>query len=423
MKSDFEWHSGDGDDTPQESTESFPPRKKHLSRPVLFLLVVISVVIGAWLLLRNVGEYVAATEINAEDEVRSSLDFLIDAQRDADLELFAGLLSGRDASWARTQISLADAGLLLDRNQFGLKLLGESAESVDRIELSPDLRQATATRIFNYSRVDGEEAISLAQVFDFRQGSDRWLFSPPDEDYWGGEEQVKGRFVTAIFPARNSEFHRRLAADLEGTITSTCLVILGNCQQELHMTVIFSRDPEVQLQGTGLATQRLNTGEFLLPAIGLFGLPTDESSYRAVYRAYATQIVESLISEHLDATCCAKPVFYRALVNVQLNRLGLRERKRVSLDSLNVTLNQLNDLWNLDSDAETISGQDKALIQSFVNFLTEDKLPEAVISMQEGLFQSDSFWEWLRRFHTLSFESIENLESTWVEFIHDYGNE
>jgi hypothetical protein len=423
MKSDFEWHSGDGDYTPQESTESIPPRKYHPSRPVLFILVVIVALIGAWFLLRNVGKHVAATEINAEDEVRSSLDFLMDAQTDADLELFAGLLSGRDANWARTQISLADAGLLLDRHQFGLKLLGESAERADLIELSPDLRQATATRIFSYNRVDGEEAISLAQVFNFRRGSDRWLLSPPDEDYWGGEEHVEGRFVTAIFPARNSEFHRRLAADLEGTITSTCLIILGNCQQELHLMIIFSRHPEVLLQGTVLAAQRSNTGEFLLPAIGLFGIPTDESSYRAVYRAYANQIVESMISEHLDANCCAKPVFYSALVNVQLNRLGLRENKRVSIDSLNLTLNQLNDLWDKDSDAEIISGQGMALIQSFINTLTEDKTPEALISMQEGLFQSNSFWEWLRRYHPLDFESIEILESTWAEFVRDNNND
>ena len=115
MKSDFEWQSGDGGHTSQESIETIPSRKNNLSRPVIFLFIVIIIVIGVWLLLRNVGEYVAATENDAEDELRTSLDFLVDAEKQSDLELFAGLLSGRDVTWARTQISLAEAGLWLDR--------------------------------------------------------------------------------------------------------------------------------------------------------------------------------------------------------------------------------------------------------------------------------------------------------------------
>lgn len=156
MNPDFDWHSEDdlwldGDvDNHQQGTGT------KLSKLWLAALIFLAAILVALVVFRQLQDYVAETASLTENEVEQSLNFLLDAQESGDLDLFASFISGRDTKWAEDQLLLMESGRLIDRAQFGLKLLPQSGSVESTVTVAPDLNEAVLERAFSYKVKGGD---------------------------------------------------------------------------------------------------------------------------------------------------------------------------------------------------------------------------------------------------------------------------
>ncbi len=337
MPEHFEWQTeeeGEWNDRLDYQTPSTPTRKRW-KRWVATLVGLIMLLMAGSIIYLRVQSTVNEAEEGRTADVLSSYRLIEGARNQGDMELFTTFLSGADLSWAAVQQELFKHDWLLDRRAFGLGV-SPFEVTLPSVELSPDLDSAVLSEIRRYRIVAPaleEEIVSLRNDSVYRLGQ-RWLLSPPREEFWGSDDpqELSGRLLTLIFPERDQAIAGRLFEGLDETLIDICQAVDINCPGDLRVVVEFSRDPSSLVATMGsffedgyLGDSLMRPGskvELILPTPTLLGLPLDEPSYRAVFRAYSAYVAGAVMNRFTDDSCCANDIHRRAMIRNLLTSRG-----------------------------------------------------------------------------------------------------
>jgi hypothetical protein len=362
-----------------------------------------------------------------ETDILTSQDLVLRAAQKVDPEVLVSVLSGREAEWTESIITLLDKELLFDRRQFGLSWNKEIQPSDLDLSVSPELKRAEVRFLLSYSMASqGEEfeSIGLQQTAVYRTSNDRWLLSPPTEDFWGDRTVAAGHYVSVEFPDRDAEIGRRLASDLEAILGSACTTTGGlNCPEEYQLSIILSTDPQVMVD-MARPTARFEAGsELTLPTPTLMGLPVDETGYRALQRAYVVPAVTRMINDLSDWECCDQALVYGALLDLQLSQLGIQvwpanpgDYSAVLREPL--TLERISRVWETEQNIDDLNQQsDWWMVYALVEYLSSAKISTSSFDMQNKLPAAESFNDWLNTINRATYTS-DYIDQSWNTFLH-----
>ncbi len=297
-----------------------------------FLLFVLLGVVAVWTAVQwQVDQRVGEATETIETELLGTHNFVLQTAVNQDEPLFRPNLSGRNPDWSEVQKTLLEEGLFLNRPMLGWKHEPQTERLTPEevtIELAPDLRAAELRYPQSYvlSLPNGQtETVTLQQTAVYRQGTNRWLYSPPDDAFWGDWQVRPGEHITLAYTERDAFLAQRLAADLDALLAKMCADLADlNCAGRLRVNLRLATEPDSLLEINRIETM-LTTGLRLnLPTPTLVGLPTDEASYQALVRAYGVQLVTAVLAHQIEYNCCRHQLFFRALRDYQLAQLGLQ---------------------------------------------------------------------------------------------------
>jgi hypothetical protein len=310
------------DEKPQPQTAVSPwPRR------FLWLLVVLLLGGGIWYAVSFLQQQIETATSETEADLRHAYGLLRQAAERQDTELFNLLLSGRDVDWARAQEQLLREGQLLDRPTWGLVHQPSSGadDPVTAITLSPDLLSAEVTAVELYqfwSIVDQQvKTVRLQQSAVYRLGPDRWLYAPPEADFWGETAEISGEYLHLSFPERDREVVEQLFPNLNALMANTCRLPGLACDA---IRAEFSTNPATL--GKNLRQAFLNPdGPILLPTPTLLGVPRDAEGYEFLWLAYGRYLSSHTITQQTGYDCCPYAIYYQILLHYQLAQLNLRD--------------------------------------------------------------------------------------------------
>lgn len=332
----FEWQTDE--EYEWEEKPALPePHRRRRRWPWVLLLVAILVGTAVFLIYRQLNQRVDAATEETEAELLASYAVWQQAVQNQDENLFNSLMSGRDPEWVAAQRSLLQTGMLFDRSGFGLAWepgVGETAVLSQTFSL--DFTSVELTTLQNYAwNIDNgvTRTVRLARTDVYRLGADRWLYAPPEPEFWGETQTVDGQLLSVTYPARDVEIVQRLAADLEAKLVYLCNTTGYDCPPDAQVRLIFSIEPDSLLEATFLAAFTRDQGEIgavwtgdeaiVLPTPTLVGLPQDASGYIAYFRGYAAQMLAVAVTDLVGWDCCENVPFYRAALTAQLADLGV----------------------------------------------------------------------------------------------------
>jgi hypothetical protein len=424
----FEWQTEDDNwGAPPPSTPEPPPADRSHWRWVgLAAFILLLLTTSGWYLFRQANNRVAEVEALLEEEVLASHRLVRQAAAEADYEIFVQVLSGRDPEWVAGRRELLIGGQFFDRRGLGLAHLQPTAEpQVNELIFSPDLTTATMATNEIYAIDVGNglsDTVVLAHNAVYRQGPDSWLYSPPLEDEWGAWMTQEGRYLTLIFPEAEAEIARRLAVDLETKLAAFCAGAAGfSCPADFHRVVRLSKDPVSLLLRTDM--QSLSdisaTGELMLPAPRLVGRPVDEDGYRALLRGYAYYVVGGALLQFVDYDCCDQEPFMQAVVDQVLADLAVRPRPlhRDAYRELYQAGMEIDDpyiSWNSRVVQPAGAAQHEAA--AVIGFVRHVAPETSLYQMAQGIDQSFSYWDWLRRL-TPGLTNDQEIRRAWLDFL------
>lgn len=429
---DFDWQSDEEDlwkDQNEVVAVPEPPRRRRWWAGLLAIMLVVGLVGG--LIYRQLNRRVEEAVSSLEEDVAAAFGVVRSAADRRDRELLVSVISGRYPRWTSTQKELLEAGYLLDRAPFGL-WLQPAAPRIVSVELSADLSQAilVAEQVYATQSAEGvTETVRLQQTAVFRQGDQRWLFAPPNEDFWGSYALLTGDYLTLEVPERDREIGVRLAADLDAAVEKMCQTLAEiECPAEPELFVRLETEPETWLDATDPAN-RLTAGHTLiLPTPSLLGLPADEAAYLALLRGYSEQVLAPYIAELVGYECCNDHfLFYEALLLKQLNELGIRpwplgpaEYEQLARGPLE--LGALSEFWFLSLAEATPLNRAYAL--AAVEFTLREGTDVTPAAMQRSLATRQSFWRWFQQWFERSPVNSGLLPEEvygrrWLQFVND----
>lgn len=417
---DFSW-----DDEPV--VEESKPRRPRRWRPFAAIIVVLAI-LGAtgWYILRQVGDRVEEVSADVEDDVLASHNLVRLAAEQKDAELLTTVLSGRDPSWSRAQEQLIADGLLFDYPALGLQML-PSASEVISVTLAPDLASAEVSSTESYAVSVGNgvsETVEFERHAIYRLGESTWLYAPPvsNAEFWGGWVDNNGAWMSLIVSERDAEVGRRLARDLEGMIGEVCFGLSDVvCPAGYHLEITLERDPD-SLQLDYYNDLLAFTGDSIsLPSPTLIGVPTDEASYEALFRGYASYVVSMMLMELSGWECCEQGLFYQALLSKQLEQLGLQpwpltQGDYEELYSASTQLELQFSLWN----APVFEAEAEGSVTAFavVDYLSDQNPGRDAYTMIQALDTADSYWDWVLLFVGDEADTA-TLERDWQRFVYN----
>jgi hypothetical protein len=370
------------------------------------------------LIYRQVDRQLTEGKERIEAEVMASYEVVQRASEKGDIELMTGFLSGRDESWAAAQKELVGHGGLMARPTLGT-LVAESTEVINpTLMINSNLQSAEIATPVEYILEDSNgltETITLLQVSVFRPGPDRWLLSPPDEDFWGSTETVDSRYLNVSYPSRDAELAARLAADLDALLAEWCAALADECPK---LDITLSTNP-ASLPDFADAVKHLSGGDpVALPAPSLFGEPLDEAGYFAVYRAYATRVVNAANAHYAGWTCCDHALFYTELQEAQLHELGLRSWPELpeSFERLIDDPELAAGIWQ----SRTVAPRHSAAwpIHALVEFLVRSESRTPIPKMQRSLLSDPglTYRDWLSLATDGRYATYSELERDFMSY-------
>ncbi|MFZ1398901.1 MAG: hypothetical protein WAS33_18495 [Candidatus Promineifilaceae bacterium] len=330
----FEWRTDEDEGWPEagETAETAVPQQSFLRRRWRFLLLSLLGLLGVWLLVRwQINQRVAETTATIETELLATHNFVLQTAVSQDESLFRANLSGRNPDWSDVQKTLFNEGLLLNRPMLGWQHEPSAerltAEAVT-FTLDPDLQGAALLYPQTYAIQTGAlatETVVLQHTAVYRQGSSRWLYAPPLDDFWGDWTTWTGDNLALAYPQRDEAIAERLGADLDALLGQLCRDLADlNCAADFRLNLRLGDDPALWLALDDIETLLTAGLRLELPTPTLVGLPTDEASYQALYRAYGVQLVTAVLAHQINYDCCRHQLFFRALRDYQLDQLGLQ---------------------------------------------------------------------------------------------------
>lgn len=386
-----------------ERTEEPTQRPGRRRLIVSAALVVVLFGVVAAVLARVAGERVRDRETQLTTDVEASYRTIREAAAAQDNELFTSFLSGSDPEWAGTQQALVGAGLWRDRAVFGLPLASSSTLS-STVTLAPDQSSAELREPTRYEIEIGNgltETVILEHTSLFRQGSDRWLYAPPTAEFWGETLTSEGRYLSLSYPERDAVIGRRLARELDAKLAEYCASSqIGGCPSDLRLEVELSPDPGTLMAAADLIERWQLDTPHRLPTPTLVGLPGDEAGYRALFRGYATHLINGLTGELSGWACCQSSLFYGTLLAAQLRKMGLRPWPLQPADYARF-LEDPDQLLNLQAfwRGGTIDPPPSNVWQVYllVEFLAEEVAAVPILFMQRALLSNPNldYWSWI----------------------------
>jgi hypothetical protein len=426
MPDNFEWKTEEDGQWEEELAPATTPQPRR-RLPWRNLLIILFVLVGITAVIRSqINQQVTAATADVEAEVIAAHNFLQHTAWQGDVDLLKGIISGRDPEWADTQKELVAEGWFA-----APPFLGWTAEpprlataSNVTITLSPDLRAAELQITNTYKTVNSEgvtETVALLQTAVYRRGTDRWLLAPPEAAFWGEWVTEEGEYVTLTYPQRDEAIAQKLLPDLDALVKTICHDLDGlSCNRysfrkhvrlEKEATRLLHIEPEATL---------LPGSTQYLPAPSLLGLPVDETSYQALYRAYGVQVGAAVITELTDYDCCRWAILYQGLLDRQLHQLGLKPwpLAEAAYNDLFHSTNISTGLQFLLVRSTPLTGTEQMRLYAFVEFLEQLITPElSLFALQVDLDESNGIITWLNQYAPQTFDR-DSVEDVFYQYIY-----
>ncbi len=318
----FDWQTGDNGEWVEH--EQAPPQAPTtlLTRKVkggvaLSLLLLLATLAFIY---RRASSQATAVTTTVEQNVLAADQLLLETAVAGDEELFRSLLAHRASEWYDVQTRLLTSYLYLDRAPLGLWLDTEASLfateflSATQVTLSPDLTMAEVNQPLPFVTLDAKgllQTLTLQRTAVYQRVTndrlpDRWLLAEPDDTFWGAYQHVERPYLDLITPARDADIAERLAADLSTLLVTVCEEMATPtavaCPHHFTLQVRLDRDPAsllslyapVRLSTVYLGGQQ--TTRLSLPAPTLVGQPQNDAGYLALYRGYATHMVQAVLN-------------------------------------------------------------------------------------------------------------------------------
>lgn len=409
----FDWHSEEdvGWEEQNVTMETTTARPRRIWITLLLILGLIGA--GSWAVVWQINQRIAAITAQVEADVQASHALMLDAAAHQDRELLRSVLSGRSPDWYKMQEELADAGTLLSRPLFGLTLSDTQTDVPPEIVLDPEFKQAEVsfTQAYLVQDADGvAQTVTLQQTAVYRHGAQRWLLAVPETEFWGGWRDSFGKHLILHYPARDEAWANRLAADLDALVAHTCSMFADlECADDLQM--VLRLDSGVESLSAFLDPMYAWQTDHLylrLPALTVLGMPLDEASYQAVYRAYGAAVVTAVITDLVNYQCCDNAPFFQVLLDYELSQLDLKPWPITQNDNQRVFTAQPSlDLflrhWP-DNDLTYLTSEDGWLVYAAFDFLLNTTLTTPLsadmptitpIQLQRAMQPDQGFFPWL----------------------------
>lgn len=429
----FEWQTEDerGWEQPGAASEDTnrPPRRRW---PWVLLLVVL-LASGAYVTWRQVQERVdEATEV-VRDEVRTSYNLARRAALQQDEELFITLLSGRSATWTEVQKERVARGLLFEETGRVLDFEpGAEAMAAPAVELNPELTEAVLT-VAQPVTVDAgaglTETVVLTQTHVFRKGSQRWLLSPPTDEFWGGAWRTRsGDTLQLAYRPRDEDLARRLGDDLERKLLEMCRTLM-NCPEGFRMSLRLESDVQSVLLAADGEQRLSGDRELILPSPTLVGLPADEAAYAALFRGYARQLISAAMVRVLEYSCCETVIYQEALLDWQLSRLNLRSAPIDTEDYLYLVdaPTSIDHMIAHSRPSTPLNPGEEAPpeVHAFIDFMRSrlSMRRNPILTLHRDLAHSGSFWAWVSFSTSYQANNPSALQEDWLTFIWEKARE
>ena len=372
----------------------------------------------------QVARRTTAAQERITAEVTASQAILLEAVRANDAELFVSFLSGRDREWAQAQERLVRDGGFLGRSAFDLTWDPLARPVTPTVTLAPDLLSAELIAPNRYVLDVGNgvmESVTLMQTAVFRQGPDRWLFSPPTAAFWGEDGAAGSRYVRLRYPGRDAAIAERLARDLDATLAEFCRNVSEACVEQGQLELTLSTDPASLAAYADPRAAWAGGSALVLPAPTLFGRPVDEAGYRALSRAYAGRVVSAAAANLSGWACCDDALFYGALRDALLHRLGLQAWS-VGPDDYEWLIDHpdlvsgVARMWG--SNGAGATADERRAVYALVDFLTRRDSSVSIVEMQQLLINdlNTPYWDWLSQVTRGAYGSQADFERDLLRY-------
>ncbi len=398
MSDMFDWTTEDDEAVWEEVATQPEPSPEPKKRPYwTFAIIVVLLLVAATVVYWQVQSRIDATLVDVRSDLLSTHNLVNRAVAMQDVDLLAPLLSGRDMTWTRDQEQMMRDDGLFGRSALGLPLaqppenLAEGDERLVALELSPDLNSAELQFVELYRF--GEEEVPLQQTAVYRRGRERWLMSPPEDEFWGDWETAEIDDMTFIYPERDAELGKQLAVDLGWRILRHCREVEDFvCPDLSRLSVRFDTDVASLVALSDPAVIYKANLRLELPTPTLVGTPLDEEGYDVLLRAYEAQILTAVLSEAVEYECCHHAPIVQAVTDYYLADIGLKPWP-VSVTTFSEIANDVLTIERLNwSKAHFLSpwDEDFAYVYSFVDFLMSTELGKTPVEMLRLLRREQS---------------------------------
>lgn len=413
MAGSFDWRSEEGENYWVPEPPKPPPKKSWGRWPLLLAVSAICLSAAAFLIYRQVEERIAEAETAVREDVLAAHTFMLNAANSGDSDLFRIGLSGRDPQWSNSQTNLMHRDRLWDRAPMGIDLIRSESAGEPSVTISNDLLTAVITYTMPYQV--RHQDVTLVHTAVYRRGDNRWLYAPPDDEFWGRPVNNQGALLTLIYPDRDAALLERVAFDLDRLLRKLCVTSPGlDCPRNMHIQVEFSTQPESLLQQFDLDQVTRSGRQITLPTPTLLGLPLDETGYSALLQGYATHIAMAVAADLTDYNCCRGGLFFRALLDWQLTLAGVPAwpLTPADYDALlqgDISRNMPNLGWqNQDLSARS---ENRTAVYAFVHYLLQVKRQDPA-ELQRQV--NGRLMTWLREAGI----DMQEQYADWVKFIY-----
>ncbi|MBK8988612.1 MAG: hypothetical protein IPM39_21500 [Chloroflexi bacterium] len=439
--SQFDWRTED-DAVWREPPPLPAPSPKPGKRPwPILIFILAALLLAGWVVYRQVRQQIESATTAVQEDILSTHNLVQTAVYRQDLELFLSQLSGRDPAWTAAQEAVWRGGMMADRDFWGWQLpaqppllltLADLSVEPGQIflALSPDLNAAELQYPQEYvitTPAGLTTTVALAQTAVYRRGSQRWLLSPPDDDFWGGWVTSEGDMLKLIYPDRDAVVAEQLATDLETMLHELCRTYSAlKCPNDLQVSLRLDSDASSLLTAAD-RTDLLAAGLALsLPAPTLLGVPQDQAGYEALYRAYGGQVATAVIAHLTGYQCCHHGPFFQVFNDYILSHIDLRPwpvtvEEYANVLRHNLTFEDLQEYWD-NHDWRGWQPEESRHLYTAADFLLQIHPNVDPVAWLQNLEPARGLSSWLRRaFGDSSYFAsdalmLSSLNEEWWQF-------
>ena len=323
----FEWQTEENDNFWQESPKPPKPKNQAWIGWAILFFVLAALGAGGWWLYQKVTSEVDQISKQTDQEIRNSFNLLYDVAEKKDSDLFNTLLSGRDQGWTAVQQQLMISDGLLNRSVLGFDLASPYPQ-IAKLSVSPSLLSAEITAIVSYTVFVGNnisETVQLELPVVYRKGDVRWLYAPPEPDFWGEPVEISEGKISSLAPTRDLKLATELTSDLSDIMSQFCQNDPNfPCWSQIGLE--FTTDPQIMLNWSRYPVSAESLARPKLPTPSLVGIPTNKAGHQMLLNSYAEQLFTPYLA-HIagyPSNVSDKDFFFTNIIEYQWVKLGLR---------------------------------------------------------------------------------------------------